>query len=91
MNRPRGTTVATASAVVLATAGSLLTAATPASAAVTCTSPVFKRTFYANTTFSGTPKATDCDSVIDQNWGTGAPAHRATAACRPTTSASASP
>lgn len=73
MNRPRGTTVATASAVVLATAGSLLTAATPASAAVTCTSPVFKRTFYANTTFSGTPKATDCDSVIDENWGTGAP------------------
>ncbi|WP_274560840.1 PA14 domain-containing protein [Streptomyces spiramyceticus] len=73
MNRPRGTTVATASAVVLATAGGLLAAATPASAAVTCASPVFKRTFYANTTFSGTPKGTDCDSVIDENWGTGAP------------------
>ncbi|MFG3539362.1 MULTISPECIES: PA14 domain-containing protein [Streptomyces] len=73
MNRSRGTTVATASAVVLATAGSLLTAAAPASAAVTCASPVFKRTFYANTTFTGTPRGTDCDSVIDQNWGTGAP------------------
>ncbi|MBC2903640.1 PA14 domain-containing protein [Streptomyces cupreus] len=65
----------TATAVVLATAAGLLAAvATPASAAVTCTSPVFKRTFYANTTFSGTPKKTDCDSTIDQNWGTGAPA-----------------
>ncbi|MFD8072679.1 PA14 domain-containing protein [Streptomyces sp. NPDC059718] len=73
MNRPRGATVATAATVVLATAGGLLTAATPASAAVTCTSPVFKRTFYANTTFSGTPRHTDCDSAIDQNWGTGAP------------------
>lgn len=73
MNRPRSTTVATAGAVVLATSGGLLAAAGPASAAVTCASPVFKRTFYANTTFSGTPKGTDCDSVIDQNWGTGAP------------------
>ncbi|MET9595766.1 PA14 domain-containing protein [Streptomyces sp. NPDC006516] len=76
MNRPRGTTVATASAVVLATAGGLLVTAAPASAAVTCASPVFKRTFYANTTFSGTPKGTDCDSVIDQNWGTGAPGYK---------------
>ncbi|MDT9685324.1 PA14 domain-containing protein [Streptomyces sp. TRM76323] len=73
MNRPRGTTAATAGAVVLATAGGLLAAAPSASAAVTCASPVFKRTFYANTTFSGTPKATDCDSAIDENWGTGAP------------------
>ncbi|MFI5633563.1 PA14 domain-containing protein [Streptomyces sp. NPDC051664] len=73
MNRPRRTTAATAGAVVLATSGGLLAAAGPASAAVTCASPVFKRTFYANTTFSGTPKATDCDSVINQNWGTGAP------------------
>ncbi|MGW0928375.1 PA14 domain-containing protein [Streptomyces sp. NPDC002644] len=66
---------ATATAVVLATTGGLLGAAvTTASAAVTCTSPVFKRQFFANTTFSGTPKKTDCDSAIDQNWGTGAPA-----------------
>ncbi|WAZ23052.1 PA14 domain-containing protein [Streptomyces cinnabarinus] len=71
MNPARGT----AAAVVLATTAALLTAvAAPASAAVTCTSPVFKRTFYANTTFSGTPRKTDCDSAIDQNWGTGAPA-----------------
>ncbi|MFE6282906.1 PA14 domain-containing protein [Streptomyces sp. NPDC057877] len=79
MNRPRRTaaaTVATAATVVLATAGGLLAAAGPASAAVTCVSPVFKRTFYANTTFSGTPKGTDCDSVIDQDWGTGAPGYK---------------
>ncbi|MDX2703969.1 PA14 domain-containing protein [Streptomyces sp. PA03-6a] len=64
----------TATALVLAVAGGVLTAtAAPASAAVSCTSPVYKRQFFANTTFSGTPKRTDCDSVIDQNWGTGAP------------------
>ncbi|WP_313896742.1 PA14 domain-containing protein [Streptomyces sp. GC420] len=63
------------SVVAAATVGGLLTAtATPASAAVSCASPVFKRQFFANTTFSGTPKKTDCDSAVDQNWGTGAPA-----------------
>ncbi|MFD0225849.1 PA14 domain-containing protein [Streptomyces hirsutus] len=75
MTPARRTTSAAATAIVLATAGGLLTAvATPASAAPTCTSPVYKRQFFANTTFSGKPKKTDCDSKIDQNWGTGAPA-----------------
>ncbi|WP_225838677.1 fibronectin type III domain-containing protein [Streptomyces sp. NK08204] len=75
MNPARHTTASAATAVVLATAGGLLTATTaPASAATTCTSPVYKRQFFANTTFSGTPAKTDCDDVIDQNWGTGAPA-----------------
>ncbi|WP_327344387.1 fibronectin type III domain-containing protein [Streptomyces europaeiscabiei] len=64
-----------ATAVVLATAGGLLTAtAATAAAAVTCASPVYKQQLFANTTFSGTPKKTVCDSAIDQNWGTGAPA-----------------
>ncbi|MFJ8360404.1 fibronectin type III domain-containing protein [Streptomyces sp. NPDC093984] len=71
----RRTTATAATAVVLATAGGLLTTVTtPASAATTCTSPVFKRQFFANTTFSGTPKKTDCDSTVNENWGTGAPA-----------------
>lgn len=71
MNPARRTT---ATALVLATAGGVLYAtAVPASAAVNCTSPVFKRQFFANTTFSGTPKRTDCDFAIDQNWGKGAP------------------
>ncbi|MFC5214470.1 fibronectin type III domain-containing protein [Streptomyces coerulescens] len=73
MNPARRTTAAAAVTVVLATAGTLLST-TPASAAVTCASPVFKRQFFANTAFSGTPKRTDCDTVIDQNWGTNAPA-----------------
>ncbi|MEU9172012.1 PA14 domain-containing protein [Streptomyces sp. NPDC048420] len=63
----------TATAVVLATAGTLVTLTTsPAAAAVSCASPVFKRQFYANTSFSGTPKKTDCDNAIDQSW-SGAP------------------
>ncbi|MES5819465.1 Ig-like domain repeat protein [Streptomyces sp. RG80] len=72
MNPARRTTAATATAVVLTTAGTLLTLTPSASAATTCTSPVFKRQFFANTTFSGTPKKTDCDSAIDQSW-SGAP------------------
>ncbi|MFI9170894.1 fibronectin type III domain-containing protein [Streptomyces lincolnensis] len=71
MNPARRTTTAASTVVVLATAGTLLTAL-PASAATTCTSPVFKRQFFANTSFSGTPKKTDCDDAIDQTW-SGAP------------------
>ncbi|QFZ71881.1 cellulose 1,4-beta-cellobiosidase [Streptomyces fagopyri] len=71
----RCTSTASATAVVLATAGGLLTvAAVPASAATTCTSPVYKRQFFANTAFSGTPKRTDCDSAVDEKWGANAPA-----------------
>src|SRR3954470_4889891 len=63
----------TAAAVVLATAGTLVSlTAAPASAAVSCASPVFTRQFYANTSLSGTPKKTDCDNAIDQSW-SGAP------------------
>ncbi|WP_433919199.1 PA14 domain-containing protein [Streptomyces canus] len=63
----------TATTLVLAATGGLLTAlSTPASAAVSCASPVFTRQFYANTSLSGTPKKTDCDTAIDQSW-SGAP------------------
>ncbi|MFJ6085751.1 PA14 domain-containing protein [Streptomyces sp. NPDC092369] len=63
-----------ATAVVLAgTCGVLTAVATPsASAATGCNSPVLKRQFFANTTFKGTPKKTDCDSAIDESW-SGAP------------------
>ncbi|MEV7279208.1 PA14 domain-containing protein [Streptomyces sp. NPDC093111] len=68
-------TTATAAAVVLAAAGGLLTTtATPASAAVSCASPAYKREFFANTTLTGTPKRTDCDSAVNESW-TGAPAY----------------
>ncbi|WP_369035331.1 PA14 domain-containing protein [Streptomyces adonidis] len=77
MKIARRTTTSAATAVVLATAGGLLTAvaATPASAAtVTCNSPTYKRQFFTNTAFSGTPKKTDCDGTISENWGAKAPA-----------------
>ncbi|MFJ6562952.1 PA14 domain-containing protein [Streptomyces sp. NPDC091412] len=71
MRPARSTVVATA--VVMAAVGGLLTASASASAATSCTSPVFKREFFANTAFSGTPKKTDCDSAINESW-PGAPA-----------------
>lgn len=61
---------------VAATSCTLLSAigATPAAAAtVTCKTNYFTRTYYANTTFAGTPKKTDCDNAMDQNWGNNAP------------------
>ncbi len=70
--RPTGRTTAAALVLVAAT-GALHASTASAAAAVSCTSPVFARQFYANTTFSGTPKKTDCDSAIDQNWGAKAP------------------
>ncbi|MFJ4617545.1 fibronectin type III domain-containing protein [Streptomyces sp. NPDC088812] len=75
MNRARRTTAAAATTVVLATAGGLCAVtAAPAAAATTCTSPVYKRQIFANTTFSGTPKQTGCDAAISENWGAKAPA-----------------
>ncbi|MFB7329749.1 fibronectin type III domain-containing protein [Streptomyces sp. NPDC056190] len=71
MRPARSAVVATA--VVMAAVGGLLTASASASAATSCTSPVFKRQFFANTAFSGTPKRTDCDSAINEAW-SGAPA-----------------
>ncbi|MFF9624845.1 fibronectin type III domain-containing protein [Streptomyces griseosporeus] len=64
---------ATAATVVLATAGGLLTTATAPASAAGCTSPAYTRQFFANTTFSGTPKRTDCDSAVGEYW-SGAPA-----------------
>ncbi|WP_246203633.1 fibronectin type III domain-containing protein [Streptomyces tailanensis] len=69
--RGRVRTTAVATAIGAATGGVY---ALTAEAAVTCTSPTFKRQLFANTTFSGTPKKTDCDAKISENWGTGAPA-----------------
>ncbi|MEE1752833.1 fibronectin type III domain-containing protein [Streptomyces sp. SP18CS02] len=70
---PRTRLLATATTAVLAITGGVLTAA-PASAAVTCTSPVWTVQYYANTTLSGTPRLTACDAAISENYGTGDPA-----------------
>ncbi|CAL9508601.1 PA14 domain-containing protein [Streptomyces sp. enrichment culture] len=75
MYRTGRTTAATATAVVLAATGGLLTALTaPAAAAGGCATNTFTRQIYANTTFSGTPKKTDCDKAVAENWGSGSPA-----------------
>ncbi|MFJ4962336.1 PA14 domain protein [Streptomyces sp. ADI96-02] len=59
------------SAVVL---GGLLAAAPQAVAAgAGCSADVYQRTFYKNTSFSGSPVRTDCDSAISQSW-SGSPA-----------------
>ncbi|MEU9983068.1 PA14 domain-containing protein [Streptomyces sp. NPDC050856] len=71
MTRTRLSTLAATAA--LAAAGGLITAA-PASAAVTCTSPVWTAQYFANTSFSGTPKLTACDPAIAENMGSGDPA-----------------
>ncbi|MFJ2651839.1 PA14 domain-containing protein [Streptomyces sp. NPDC087420] len=63
---------ALAATAALAAAGGLITAA-PASAAVTCASPVWKAQYFANTAFSGTPKLTACDSAVSENYGAGDP------------------
>ncbi|MEU1411533.1 PA14 domain-containing protein [Streptomyces sp. NPDC005731] len=70
MTRTRLTALA-ATATVAAVSG--LINAAPASAAVSCTSPVWKAQYFANSTFSGTPKSTACDSVIAENYGHGDP------------------
>ncbi|MFI2765813.1 PA14 domain-containing protein [Streptomyces echinatus] len=64
---------ALAATAALATTGGLITAA-PASAAVNCISPVWRAQYFGNSTFSGTPKLTACDSAISENYGYGDPA-----------------
>ncbi|WP_406862138.1 PA14 domain-containing protein [Streptomyces sp. HUAS MG47] len=71
MTRTRLSAVALTAA--LAASGGLITAA-PASAAVTCASPTWTAQYYANASFSGTPKLTACDSAIAENMGSGDPA-----------------
>ncbi|MFG2417881.1 fibronectin type III domain-containing protein [Streptomyces sp. NPDC048448] len=73
--RKRSRPVFTATALIATACGLLTAGAVPASAAtVSCASPVYKRQFFSNTTFSGTPRKTDCDAQIDENWGAGVPA-----------------
>ncbi|MFF3208713.1 PA14 domain-containing protein [Streptomyces sp. NPDC002962] len=62
-----------AAALSLATALAGLAFPTTAHAAVTCSAGVWKAQYYANTTLSGTPKATVCDSAVAENYGSGDP------------------
>ncbi|WP_248003036.1 hypothetical protein HEP84_27965 [Streptomyces sp. RLB1-33] len=70
----RGGRALVATLTIATTGGLLAISGAPASAASSCASPAYKRQFYANTTFSGTPKKTDCEGAVSENWGTKAPA-----------------
>ncbi|MFJ2646274.1 PA14 domain-containing protein [Streptomyces sp. NPDC087420] len=59
----------TGGALFAVAVGGLLAAAPRAAAAdVTCAANVYKRTFYKNTSFSGSPARTDCDTAVGQSW-----------------------
>jgi len=76
MRISRGVARRTAGAAVLSLATALTGLVLPATAqaAVTCQAGVWKAQYYANTTFTGTPKATVCDESIAENYGLGDPA-----------------
>ncbi|MBT2507536.1 hypothetical protein J7I98_16915 [Streptomyces sp. ISL-98] len=72
---PQRLRAAFATAAVLGTAvAGVALPTTAAQAAVTCADGVWKATYYANASFSGTPKLTACDTSINENYGTGDPA-----------------
>lgn len=54
------------SAVVLG--GLVVVAPEAVAAGVGCPADVYTRAFYKNTSFSGSPVKTDCDSAVDQSW-----------------------
>ncbi|MFD7300904.1 PA14 domain-containing protein [Streptomyces pharetrae] len=62
-----------AAVLALATVLAGLAFPTTAHAAVNCSAGVWKAQYYANTTLSGTPKATVCDTAIAENYGSGDP------------------
>lgn len=54
------------SAVVLG--GVVVVAPEAVAAGVSGSAHVYTRAFYKNTSFSGSPVKTDCDSAVDQSW-----------------------
>ncbi|MFI7236423.1 PA14 domain-containing protein [Streptomyces cyaneofuscatus] len=70
MSSVGGLRPAVATAVVVTLTGGLVAGTTsPASAAAPCATNTYTRQFFANTGFSGTPKRTDCDTAVSENWG----------------------
>ncbi|MFD0396365.1 PA14 domain-containing protein [Streptomyces nogalater] len=53
--------------------GGLVSVSGSAASAATCAVNTYTRQFFANTSFSGTPKRTDCDTAVNENWRTGSP------------------
>ncbi|MGW4030529.1 PA14 domain-containing protein [Streptomyces sp. NPDC004838] len=62
-------TAGTGGAMSVVVLGSLLAAGPQAAAAeATCSTNVYKRTFYKNTSFSGSPVKAACDAAISESW-----------------------
>ncbi|MFJ5213358.1 PA14 domain-containing protein [Streptomyces sp. NPDC088354] len=61
-------------AAALATATTAAAVPAHATTTVTCGAHTWKASYYANTTFKGTPRKTVCDTKIAENYGTGDPA-----------------
>ncbi|MFF7189449.1 fibronectin type III domain-containing protein [Streptomyces sp. NPDC008222] len=68
----RSRLAAATAAVVAMTGGLVAVTSSPASAA-NCTANTYTRQFFSNTSFSGAPKRTDCDTAVSENWGTNSP------------------
>ncbi|MGW2434055.1 fibronectin type III domain-containing protein [Streptomyces sp. NPDC001640] len=73
MRSRRGTRRAVGTALVGAVA-CLALPASGAQAATTCAAGMWKASYYANTTFAGTPRRAVCDTAISESYGTGDPA-----------------
>lgn len=69
----RRSRLAVATAAVAAMTGGLVSVTSSPASAANCTANTYTRQFFANTSFSGTPKRTDCDTAINENWGTNSP------------------
>ncbi|MGW1591398.1 PA14 domain-containing protein [Streptomyces sp. NPDC002386] len=73
MSSVRKSRLAAATAAVAAMTGGLVSVTSSPASAANCTASTYTRQFFANTSFSGTPKRTDCDTAISENWGTNSP------------------
>lgn len=81
LHRLLGRTTVTAAGAALVAGALQLPTQTPAAAptaapvaAVSCAAGLWKADYYANTTLTGTPRKSLCDSSINENWGNGHPA-----------------
>lgn len=60
--------------LLISATGVVTATASTAQAATPCANVVWTAKYYANTSFSGTPKATVCDAAVNEDYGAGDPA-----------------
>ncbi|MFJ8009494.1 PA14 domain-containing protein [Streptomyces fagopyri] len=73
MSSARTSRLTAATTAVVALTGGLVASATSQASAASCSTNSYTRQFFANTSFSGAAKRTDCDSAIGENWGKSSP------------------